>query len=57
VEEGLAELYRKHIADAYLSGQLSRAQAVAELREEMVEDLDYARRAIEQDVKWGLNGE
>jgi hydroxymethylglutaryl-CoA reductase len=57
VEEGIMELYCKQIADAYLSGDLDRAQAVAELGEERVEDLDYARRAIEEDVKWGLRGE
>jgi predicted transcriptional regulator len=57
VEEGLTELYRKQITDAYLAGGLDRAQAVAELGEETVEDLDYARRSIEKDVKWGLKGE
>ena len=57
VEEGLTELYCKQIADAYLSGEMDRAQAVAVLGEEMVEDLNYARRAIEEDVKWGLHGE
>lgn len=57
VVEGLTELYRKQIADAYLAGELGRTQAVAELGEDAVEDLDYARRAVEQDVKWGLKGE
>ena len=57
VEEGLTELYRKQVADAYLAGELDRVQAVAALGEEIVEDLDYARHAIEQDVKWGLSGE
>jgi len=57
VEEGLTELYRKQIADAYLAGGLDRAQVVAVLGEEMAEDLDYACRAVEQDVKWGLSGE
>jgi hypothetical protein len=56
IEEGLTELYRKQIADAYLAGELDREQAIAELGEETVEDLDYARRAVEQDVRWGLKG-
>ena len=57
IEEGLTELYRKQIADAYLAGELDREQALAELGEETVENLDYARLAVEQDVQWGLKGE
>lgn len=56
VEEGLAELYRKQVAETYLSGHLDRAQAIAELGEDAIEDLDAARRAVEHDVKWGLQG-
>jgi predicted DNA-binding protein len=57
VEQGLTELYRKQIADAYLAGELDRAQVLAELGEEAVESLDYARRAVEDDVRWGLKDE
>lgn len=57
VEEGLTELYRKQVADAYLAGTLDHEQAIAALGEETVEELDYARRAVEQDVEWGLKGE
>jgi len=49
VEEGLTELYRKQIADAYLAGELDRVQAIAALGEKMVEDLDYARHAATND--------
>jgi len=54
VEEGLDDLYRKEIADSYLAGSLDRKKAVSELGEEAVEDLDYARKAVESDVRWGL---
>ena len=54
VEEGLDELYRKQVADAYLAGKLDRKRAIAQLGEEAVEDLDYARRAVEKDVAWGI---
>jgi len=57
IEEGLTGLYRKQIADAYIAGELDRSQVIAELGEEAVEDLDYARRAVEKDVQWGLKGE
>ncbi|OIP02513.1 MAG: hypothetical protein AUJ96_16155 [Armatimonadetes bacterium CG2_30_66_41] len=56
VETGLAQLCRKQLADSYLAGGLRREEAVAELGPEAVEDLDYARRAVEQDVAWGLHG-
>lgn len=51
---GLDGLYRKHIADAYLAGDLDRPQAVDALGEDAVEGLDYARSAVESDVAWGL---
>jgi len=54
VEEGLDGLYRKQVADAYLAGTLDRERAIAQLGEEAVEDLDYARRAVEKDVAWGI---
>lgn len=57
VKEGISELYRKQIANAYISGQIDREQAIAELGEDTIEDLDYARRALERDVKWGLKVE
>jgi len=57
VEEGLDELYRKQMADAYLAGRLDRERAITELGEEAVEDLDYARRAVERDVAWGIKRE
>lgn len=53
ITEGLTQLYRRQIADAYLSGELDRDQAIAELGEEAIEDLDYAKHAIEKDVRWG----
>lgn len=56
VTKGLSELYHEQITDLYIAGKLSREEAVTELGEETVEDLDYARRAIEKDVKWGLHG-
>ena len=54
MEQGLAELFRQQIADAYLAGDLTRDEAVTELGETAVDSLDYARRAVERDVKWGL---
>lgn len=54
VDEGVSELYRKQISDAYLAGELDRRKAVHELGENCVADLDYARQAVDADIKWGL---
>ncbi|MHB9038410.1 MAG: hypothetical protein ACYC64_17300 [Armatimonadota bacterium] len=54
VEEGLSELYRKQVAEAYLSGNLDREKTVHELGKDAVEELDYARRSIDADIEWGL---
>ena len=54
LDQGLTELYRKQIADSYLAGEMKREQAVVELGEEAIEDLDYARHAVEKDFQWGL---
>lgn len=54
IVEGVSELYRKQMSDAYLAGELDRADAVLEFGETCVEDLDYALRAIDADIKWGL---
>jgi hypothetical protein len=56
IECGLTEIYRRQVAEAYLAGDLERPQALAALGQEAVEDLDYARRAVEDDVQWGLQG-
>jgi predicted DNA-binding protein len=54
VDEGVSRLYRKQISDAYLSGELDRRKAILELGENSVDELDYARRAVEADIRWGL---
>jgi hypothetical protein len=56
VEDGLSELYRKQVTEAYISGSLDRDKAVRELGKDAVEELDYARRSIDADIAWGLKG-
>ncbi|MBM3211547.1 hypothetical protein FJZ33_04950 [Candidatus Poribacteria bacterium] len=57
IDEGLTELYRKYIIELYLSGELERKLAIAELGEEIVDEFDYAKSSVEQDIKWGLKDE
>ena len=54
IETGLAALCAKRFEDAFLAGEIDRSRAIQELGLETVEELDYARRAIERDVAWGL---
>jgi hypothetical protein len=57
LEQGLDEIYRKHITAAYQAGTMSREEAVAQLGENTVAEIDYAWHAITQDIKWGMSGE
>jgi predicted DNA-binding protein len=57
IEEGLTSIYRKQIIDSYLSGNVDRREAIAELGDEIIGELDYALRSIEKDAKWGLEEE
>jgi monomeric isocitrate dehydrogenase len=54
VDEGVSELYRKQISDAYISGEIDRKKAILELGETYVEELDFARQAVDADIQWGL---
>jgi len=54
VEEGLSHLYRRQLVESYISGRIEREKAVQELGKDAVEELDYARTAIDADMKWGL---
>ena len=56
LEEGIKEIFRRSITEAYQTGQIPRAQAISKLGKEAVAEIDYAREAIERDVKWGVKG-
>ena len=57
IEEELTNIYRKQIIDAYLSGDMDRQQAIMELGDEVIDELDYALQSVEKDIKWGLRDE
>ena len=54
VDEGLSELYRRQLGEAYLCGTVTRDKAVQELGADAIDELDYARESVTADVKWGL---
>ncbi len=55
VEKGVESLWRDTVVSKYLSGDLSRAEAVDELGEDIVRQVDTAKDAVEEDVAWGLD--
>lgn len=52
---GLDLLYRQAVEQAFIDETLSRDQAVAILGEEHVEEIEYAKQALAQDVASGLD--
>ncbi len=57
LEQGLDDIYRKHITAAYQAGTLIREEAIARLGEDTVDKIDYAWHAITQDIEWGMSDE
>jgi len=54
VEEGVETLYRDMIVSRYLDDEISRADAIEHLGVDVVEEVEAAREAIEEDVTWRL---
>ncbi|MDZ7730886.1 MAG: hypothetical protein U5K37_08270 [Natrialbaceae archaeon] len=54
VETGVETLYRDMLIRKYLDGDITREQAVAELDGNIVDNVESARDAIDEDVRWGL---
>lgn len=57
VAAGVTMLLRRQVADHYLAGDLSKDDARAilgDLDDAILDEADYARRAVEDDVRWGL---
>lgn len=54
VETGVETLHRDMIVRRYLDDDITREQAADELGADVVGEVESAREAIEEDVKWGL---
>jgi predicted transcriptional regulator len=53
VETGVETLYRDMIISRYLADEITREGAIEQLGVEVVEEVESARDAVEEDVKWG----
>ncbi|PSP49440.1 hypothetical protein BRC75_03680 [Halobacteriales archaeon QH_7_69_31] len=55
VETGVETLYRNMLVRRYLADEITREEAVDQLGVEVVEEVESARDAVEEDVEWGLH--
>lgn len=54
VETGVETLYRDMVVSRYLDDEITREEAIEHLGIDLVEEVEIARDAVEEDVKWGL---
>lgn len=54
VETGVETLYRDMLVSRYLADEITREEAIEQLGVEVVEEVESARDAVEEDVEWGL---
>ena len=54
MQKGVGLLYREALLEAYLLGKIPREQILQEWGPEELEEIEYQRQALEQDVAWGL---
>jgi hypothetical protein len=52
---GLDLLYRQTVERAFIEGAIPRERAIAVLGLERIEEIEYAKQALAQDVARGLN--
>ncbi len=56
VRRGVHALYRDALATAYLQGGLGREDLLREVGPEFADRLDREKKAIDEDLEWGLSG-
>jgi predicted transcriptional regulator len=54
LEAGVETLYRDMVVSRYLADDISREEAVEQLGVDTVNQVETARDAVEDDVRWGL---
>lgn len=57
VQEGMRVLYRDAVIEAYLSGGISREDALKKLGPKILNEVEYQRDALKKDITWGLGDE
>lgn len=54
VQEGIHVLFKRQVTEAYINDRIDRSQAELLIGAEAIEQVDYAWRAVEKDIAWGL---
>jgi hypothetical protein len=57
VQEGIHLLYKKQVSEVYIPEKIDRKEAIHLLGASAIDQLDEAWRAVESDIRWGLQGE
>ncbi len=55
VRTGIRTLYRDALIEAYLTGRISRQEALAQLGPDALTEVEYQRDALERDIAWGMH--
>lgn len=55
VETGVETLWRDVVVSKYLNGDLSREKACEELGVDVIDRVDQAKSAVNEDIEWGLD--
>ncbi|RJQ22200.1 MAG: hypothetical protein C4560_02740 [Nitrospiraceae bacterium] len=56
-KKGIEELYKEEMVSLYLKSKITRKKLTDLIGVEAVEEIDYQKKAIESDIKWGMTGE
>lgn len=55
VEAGIDILWRDVVIAKYLDGEISREEACDELGADVINHVDQAKSAIDEDIEWGMD--
>ena len=55
VEAGIDTLWQDVVISKYIDGEISREEACAELEADVINQVDQAKSAIDEDIEWGMD--
>lgn len=55
VKVGIDNLFREYIITSYLNGEIKRNHVVKFLDPKKIAKIDAQKKAIDEDIEWGLN--
>ena len=55
VEAGIDTLWQDVVISKYIDGEISREEACDELGADVINQVDQAKSAIDEDIEWGMD--